>query len=94
MIEDDKETLVVPYDRAAKEAIAVLQRDGPDRHLLRRLQPFTVPVVRNAMLRLREALAVEDIDGVTVLTKGDLYRPDVGLDLDLLGGPNIEDLIV
>jgi CRISPR-associated endonuclease/helicase Cas3 len=94
MIEDNQETLVVPYDRAAREAIAALQRDGPDRHLLRRLQPFTVPVVRSAMLRLREALAVEDLDGITVLTKEDLYRPDVGLDLDLLGGPAIEDLIV
>jgi CRISPR-associated endonuclease/helicase Cas3 len=94
MIEDDQETLVVLYDRAANAAIAVLRRDGPDRYLLRRLQPFTVPVVRSAMLSLREALAVEDIDGVTVLTKGGLYRPDVGLDLDLLGGPPIEDLIV
>ncbi len=94
MIEDDQETLVVPYDRAAREAIAALRRDGADRYLLRRLQPFTVPVVRSAMLRLREALAVEDLEGITVLTKEDLYRPDVGLDLDLLGGPAIEDLIV
>jgi CRISPR-associated endonuclease/helicase Cas3 len=94
MIEDDQETLVVPYDRTAREAIAALQRDGPDRYLLRRLQPFTVPVARSAMSRLREALAVEDVDGVAVLTKEELYRPDVGLDLDLLGGPSIEDLIV
>jgi CRISPR-associated endonuclease/helicase Cas3 len=94
MIEDDQETLVVPYDRAAKGAIATLERDGADRHLLRRLQPFTVPVVRSAMGRLREALAVEEIDGVTVLTKAQFYRPDVGLDLDPLGGPSIEDLIV
>ncbi len=94
MIEDDQETLVVPYDRAARTGIAALRRDGPDRHLLRRLQPFTVPVVKSAMSRLREALAVEDIDGVTVLTKEELYRPDVGLDLELLGGPSIEDLII
>jgi CRISPR-associated endonuclease/helicase Cas3 len=93
MIEDDQDTLIVPYDRAAREAIAALQRDGPDRHLLRRLQPFTVPVVRSAMLRLREAVAVEDVDGVAVLTSGELYRPDVGLDLDILGGPSVEDLI-
>jgi hypothetical protein len=46
------------------------------------------------MLKLREALAVEDLDGVTVLAKEELYRPDVGLDLDLLGGPSVEDLIV
>jgi CRISPR-associated endonuclease/helicase Cas3 len=43
MIEDDQETLVVPYDRSARAAIAALQRDGAGRHLLRRLQPFTVP---------------------------------------------------
>ena len=94
MIEDDQETLVVPYDRAAREAIAALRRDGADRYLLRRLQSFTVPVARSAMLRLREAMAVEDVDGVAVLTKEELYRPDVGFDLDLLGGPHIEDLIV
>jgi len=89
IIEDDQDTLVVPYDGAARAAIATLRRDGADRHLLRRLQPFTVPVVRDAMSKLREALAVEDLDGITVLTKEDLYRPDVGLDLDLLGGPAI-----
>jgi CRISPR-associated endonuclease/helicase Cas3 len=94
MIEDDQETLVVPYDGAARAAIEALRRDGPDRHLLRRLQPFTVPVVKAAMSRLRAALALEDMDGVTVLTNEELYRPDVGLDLDLLGGPSIEDLIV
>ena len=53
-----------------------------------------MPVVKSAMSRLRKALAVEDIDGVTVLTRDELYRPDVGLDLELLGGPSIEDLIV
>ena len=48
MIEDDQDTLIVPYDRAARRAIAALQRDGPDRHLLRRLQRFTVPVSATA----------------------------------------------
>jgi CRISPR-associated endonuclease/helicase Cas3 len=94
MIEDEQETLVVPYNRVARAAIEALRRDGPDRHLLRRLQPFTVPVVKSAMLKLREAVAVEDRDGITVLTKEELYCPDVGLDLELLGGPGIEDLIV
>jgi hypothetical protein len=46
------------------------------------------------MSKLREGLAIEDIDGVAVLTKAELYRPDVGLDLDLLGGPSVEDLII
>jgi CRISPR-associated endonuclease/helicase Cas3 len=94
MIEDDQETLVVPYDGAARAAIQALRRDGPDRYLLRRLQPFTVPVVRSAMSRLREALAVEERDGVIVLTKEELYRRDVGLDVDPIGGPSVEDLIM
>ena len=94
MIEDDQETLVVPYNRAARAAIEALRPDGPDRYLLRRLQPFTVPVMKAAMSRLRKALAVEDMHGVTVLTKGELYRPDVGLDLELAGDPSIEDLMV
>jgi CRISPR-associated endonuclease/helicase Cas3 len=97
MIEDDQETLIVPYDRAAKEAIRLLQLNGPDRHLLRRLQPFTVPVRPAAMSRLREALAVDnakDLDRAAVLTNEELYRADVGLDLDQLEGPSIDDLIV
>jgi CRISPR-associated endonuclease/helicase Cas3 len=97
MIEDDQETLVVPYDRAARTAIETLRRDGPDRYLLRRLQSFTVPVRPAAMLRLREAMAAEYADGldrVAILGKAELYRSDVGLDLGMLGDPSIEDLIV
>ncbi len=94
MIDQDQETLIIPYNRAAREAISALKRDGPDRHLLRRLQPFTVPVVRTAMAKLRESLAVEDLDGASVLKKEELYRRDVGLDLEQLGGPSIGDLIV
>jgi CRISPR-associated endonuclease/helicase Cas3 len=97
MVEDDQETVIIPYDRSAREAIAVLERHGPDRHLLRRLQPFTVPVRPGPMLALREALAVEGakgLDRVAVLTREELYRPDVGLDVDPLEGPSIEDLII
>jgi CRISPR-associated endonuclease/helicase Cas3 len=94
MIDQDQEVLVIPYNHAARQAISALHRYGPDRHLLRRLQSFTVPVVRSAMARLREALVVEDLDGVTVLTRAELYRRDVGLDLETLVGPNAEDLIV
>jgi hypothetical protein len=49
------------------------------------------------MLALREALAVEGakgLDRVAVLTREELYRPDVGLDVDPLEGPSIEDLII
>jgi CRISPR-associated endonuclease/helicase Cas3 len=80
MIEDDQETLVVPYDRAAREAIAVLQRNGPDRYLLRRLQPFTVPVVRSAMLRLPGAPGPVGRRRDRADQRG-TDRPDVGLDL-------------
>jgi CRISPR-associated endonuclease/helicase Cas3 len=94
MIDDAQDTLVVPYDEVARRALAALRRDGPTRGLMRKLQPFTVPVVRSVMQKLRNAVAAEDLDGVTVLTKEDLYDPDVGLVTDDLVGPGIADLIV
>jgi CRISPR-associated endonuclease/helicase Cas3 len=95
MIEQDEETLIVPYDRTAREAIEALRRFGPSRHLLRRLQPFTVPIERSVMAKLRGSLAVEDLGGVTVLKReAGLYDDDVGLDVERLGGPGIEDLIL
>lgn len=94
MIDDDQETLIVPYDDRARAAIAELRRDGPSRGLLRRLQSFTVPVVRSAIEKLRDALAVEERDGVTILTKRELYDPEVGLDIEAVVGPGVNDLIV
>jgi CRISPR-associated endonuclease/helicase Cas3 len=94
IIDDDQETLVVPYDDNARRAIAALRRDGPSRGLMRRLQPFTIPVVRSAMQKLREALLVEDLDGATVLKKEELYDPEVGLAVEDVVGPSVADLIV
>jgi hypothetical protein len=94
MIDDTQETLVIPYDAGARDAITALCRDGPSRGLLRRLQPYTVPVQRSAMKKLREALAVEDFDGGTVLKDEALYDREVGLRIEELVGARVDDFIV
>lgn len=94
MIDEVQETAVVPFDDTARAGIARLRSVGSDRYLLRRLQPYTVPVVRSAMAKLRESLAVEEIDGVPVLVNSDLYREDVGLDLASMRELRPEDLVV
>jgi len=91
MIEDGQEAVVVPYDETAKKHIQALRQDGASRGLLRGLQPYTVPVTRRDMARLRAAAAVEDLDGVSVLVRPALYRDDIGLDWDAL--PAVDDFI-
>lgn len=93
MIDDDQETIVVEYDDHGRAAVARLRRDGAERSTLRALQRYTVPVPRRQADALRSAMAVETVDGVTVLIAPDLYRDDVGLDLATLEGPTIEGLI-
>lgn len=85
MIEDTQEAIVVPYGDGAA-LIDDLRRDGPSRGLLRKLQPFTVPVPAAGLKRLREAGALADLDGVTVLADGNYYRDDIGLDWEGAGG--------
>lgn len=79
MIEDVHDTVSVPYGKGAA-LIAELRRDGPSRKLLRKLQPFTVLVPKEGMARLRDAKALDDVDGVTVLADMGFYSDDVGLD--------------
>jgi CRISPR-associated endonuclease/helicase Cas3 len=80
MIDDDhRAALLVPYDDTARDLIDRLRRDGPDRDLLRTLQPYTVPVSPKQL----ETLA-ETIGGLAVLRDPDRYRADVGLEVDPL----------
>jgi CRISPR-associated endonuclease/helicase Cas3 len=93
MIDDHQETVVVPFDATARRAIKQLRRQGPSRGLLRRLQRYTVPVPRDCLARLHEVAALEDLDGVTVLVRDDLYCDDVGLDCLSPAHLSINDLI-
>jgi CRISPR-associated endonuclease/helicase Cas3 len=84
IIEEEQETVVVPYGARGAAAITRLRNEGVRRDTLRGVQRFTVPISRPALDHLRTVGAVEDIDGVTVLVAAKLYRADVGLDSDAL----------
>lgn len=79
MIEEDgRAALVVPYGDAGQAAVEDLRRLGPDRHRMRALQGFTVPVPESFVA----SAAVEHVHGIAVLRRPDLYREDVGLVLE------------
>ena len=94
MIDDCQETVIVPYDDKAEQAIERLRAVGVKRGLLRALQRYTVPVRRECMVRLIEAAAVEDMDGVTVLVRPRLYHPDIGIDCEAIMDMSIEELMI
>ena len=79
MIEEDgRAALVVPYGEAGQSAVEALRRLGPDRHRLRALQGFTVPVPES----FTASGAVESVHGIPVLRRLNLYHEDVGLVLE------------
>lgn len=79
MIDDTRDTIVVPYP-GAEDGLAALRRDGPERSILRALQSFTVAVPRDGMTRLKAAGALEECGGITLLKESGCYRDDIGLD--------------
>lgn len=94
MVDDAQEPLIVCYDDAARRAIDTLRFAGPSRSTLRALQRYIVPVYRDAMVRLRQAAAIEDVQGVAVLAREELYHPDVGLELEAITEMRPEQLMI
>ncbi len=84
IIDDAQENIVVPHATQGKAAIAKLRRDGASRETFRGLQRYTVPVTRAALEQMRGRGAVEEVGGVNILVAPELYRPDIGLDSDIL----------
>lgn len=84
MIDDNQEPLIIPYGSKAERLVAALRHAGPSGGLLRALQRYTVPVRDHEMKALRDANAIEDAQGVPVLANPDLYRKDVGLDVEAI----------
>jgi CRISPR-associated endonuclease/helicase Cas3 len=94
MIDDAQETVIVPFDTKARQAIARLRATGAERGALRALQRYTVPVRRDCLARLDEASAIEDIDGIAVLVREELYHPDTGIDCEAIMDMSIEKLMI
>lgn len=94
MIDDAQETVIVPYNAKARQAIDRLRATGAERGALRALQRYTVPVRRDCLARLIEASAIEDIGGIAVLARERLYHPGTGLDCDAIMDMSIEELMI
>jgi len=93
-IEDNSETVFVPYGERGQLLIERLRREGPSRDLLRRLQRYSVGVydrIFNAML----GSDIERLDsGYAVLSNPTCYDPDLGFRSDQSGFHDPESLIV
>jgi CRISPR-associated endonuclease/helicase Cas3 len=77
MIDDDQESLVIPYDPKCRAVLTRLKtRDGVPRLLRRRLQRYTVAVRKGQMTALRDAgAAVETESGSGIFVLADPYAP-------------------
>lgn len=81
LIEDGASDLIVPWGTGA-EHLANLERNGPDRALLRRLQPFHVRVPPSIHRALVEAGALEEVAATVTALKWshrELYTERFGL---------------
>ncbi len=80
--EDGAATILVPFDKGAG-LLDQLERSGPDRWLLRRLQRFTVTVHPGQLAQLQGTGDVREIQpGLFALTAPDRYDERLGLLLD------------
>lgn len=85
LIQQIQETVIVPFDDAARNAIRKLAFAAGARGLARDLQPYTVQVPHRVFQSLRQARAIEPIapdkwgEQFMQLVNVDLYRDDIGL---------------
>lgn len=88
LIDSPLETVIVPFDDVAKDAIRALEFADNVGGIARRLQLYTVQVPRQALDALLRAGAVQSLradrfgDQFRVLVNEDLYSRDVGLSWD------------
>ncbi len=85
LIDTAQETVIVPFDDTAREALRDLAFANGARGLARQLQPYTVQVPRKAFASLKEARAVAPVaperwgEQFMQLVNAGLYRDDIGL---------------
>ncbi len=73
--------LVVLYGDAAKWIAELREAGGPDRRLLRKLQPYTVNVAKTLLDDWRASGCIETIAGIDVQAAAGLYQPGTGIRL-------------
>jgi len=95
IIEEEKDSIVIPLDQEAKEMVHSLKLGANPRKILRRLQPYTVQIHSRWLNNLIDHGAVETVAGVVpVLRNMDIYSPDLGLCPEDPGFRNAENLII
>lgn len=96
LIADETYPVVVPFGESGQR-LAELRRRGPDRLLLRSLQPFLVNIRERDVSSFQDRGALEIVaDGISALSPAfrDLYDPAFGLLVTLDALPEPERLIV
>ena len=95
MIDDQASAAVIVRYGGNGALIDELQKHGPKRNIMRRLQRFTVNVLRHALVKLKEREFVEEpYPGIYIQADlPSLYSNVFGLDI-YLSLPDVEDLII
>jgi CRISPR-associated endonuclease/helicase Cas3 len=94
MIEEEKESIVIPLDRDAEEMVNSLPYVSHPGSLLRKLQPYIVQVHARWLHHLDAGGAVERVhDRIPVLRNTDIYHPELGLCPEEPGFRKAESLI-
>jgi len=83
LIKDSGITVFVPCDAASERLIALLERKGPERWLMRKLQRYTVNVSEFWFGKMKARGDVREVQsGIYTLASPVLYHPDFGLLLE------------
>ncbi|MCF8030861.1 MAG: CRISPR-associated helicase Cas3' [Desulfohalobiaceae bacterium] len=94
MIEEEKESIVIPLDSDAEEMVNSLPYVSHPGSLLRKLQPYIVQVHGRWLHHLVAGGAVERVhDRIPVLRNMDIYHPELGLCPEEPGFRKAESLI-
>lgn len=80
LIGDSGQAILVPYRKTGNELLERLQKEGPKRELLRKLQRYCVNVYENEFMKLRDTGAVAELfPGIWGLVISNGYDEKLGL---------------
>jgi len=86
--------VIVRRNGESKMLLGKLEKDGPDRWLMRKLQRYTVNIPEYQFIKLEADQEIREIwSGIFAQHSDTLYHPDLGL-MTEAGNPAAEGLIV
>ncbi|MBK5252111.1 MAG: CRISPR-associated helicase Cas3' [Peptostreptococcaceae bacterium] len=102
LIENDMVSVIVPYGLKSDDLkhhklesiFNKLRFSKYKKGVINELQPYTVQVYRHEFKKLIEAGALEQpVDGIYLLVRGNLYKPDMGLEIPDVAYRQDEELV-